>query len=204
MPKTAVDALARLAVVAAQLDKGLAGQGVVTLDAGIAKHGDDAVLLGADVLEQGDGAVGHPVVVGHLATGVVEWGNGVDEHDVDAAVAQRTARARRRLAEGVMRRPIAAQLDVKQRPQRLGVAGVEYVVHQVETALDKLGKQGDAAVGEILRTAAEQAPCRALDGAQREFVGKEGILAHQLLVIALTAVGTVEQPGLPEEQCLDL
>ena len=70
--------------------------------------------------------------------------------------------------------------------------------------MNKLGQQGDAAIGEILRTAAEQAPCCALDGAQGEFVGKEGILAHQLLVITLTAVGTVEQPGLPEEQRLDL
>ena len=51
MPQAAVDALAGLAVVAAQLDEGLAGEGILTLDAGIAEHGHDAVLLGADVLE---------------------------------------------------------------------------------------------------------------------------------------------------------
>ena len=42
----AVDAFAGLAVVAAQLDKGLAGEGVVALEPGGTEHGDDAVLLG--------------------------------------------------------------------------------------------------------------------------------------------------------------
>ena len=41
-------------------------------------------------------------------------------------------------------------------------------------------------------------------GAQREFVGQEGIFAHQLLVVGIIGVGAAEQPGLPEEQCLDL
>ncbi len=79
VPQTAVDALAGFAVVAAQLDEGLAGKGVVTLDACIAEHGDDAVLFWADVLEQGDGSVGHLVVVGHLASCIEERRDGAKQ-----------------------------------------------------------------------------------------------------------------------------
>ena len=117
VPQAAVDALAGLAVVASQLDQGLTRQRVLTLDAGGPEHRHDAVLLGTEVLEQGDGAVGHRVVVGHLAAGVVERGDGVDEHDVDAAARQGAPCAGRRFAEGVVRRPVAAQLDFKQLPQ---------------------------------------------------------------------------------------
>ena len=87
-----------------------------------------------------------------------------------------------------MRRPVAAQLDVKELAQRLRVLGIQDVIHQVETALDKLGQQRDAAIGEILRAAAEQAPCRSLDGTQREFVGQESIFARELLVVVLGVV----------------
>ena len=109
----AVDALAGLAVVAAQLDEGLAGQCIVTLDASSLEHRHDAVLLGTDVLEQGNGAVGHLVVVGQFSVSVIEWGNLVDEYDVDAALALGATCAGRRFAELVMRRPVAAQFNVK-------------------------------------------------------------------------------------------
>ena len=97
--QAAVDALSGFAVVAAQLDQGLARQGVLAFDASRLEHRHDAVLLGADVFEQGDGAVRHLVVVGHLPTGIVEWGNSVDQHDVDAAVRQSASCIGRRLAK---------------------------------------------------------------------------------------------------------
>lgn len=106
--QTAVDAFAGLTIVATQLNEGLAGERVLTLDAGFAKEGDNAVLFRAQVLKQGYGAVGHLVVIIHLATGIIEWGNSVDEHDIDAAFAQCTARTGRWLAKGVVSRPVAA------------------------------------------------------------------------------------------------
>ena len=123
-------------------------------------------MFGADILQEGNGSVGHLVIVSQLSIGVIEWGDGIDEHNVDAAVAQGSSSAGRWLAEGVVCGPVAAQFDIKQLAQDLRVVGVQDVVHQVETALNKLRQQGDAAVGKILRTAAKQTPCRALDGTQ--------------------------------------
>ena len=97
--QAAVDALSGFTVVATQLDEGLAGKGVLAFDASRLEHRHDAVLLGTDVLEQGDGAVRHLVVVGHLPAGIVEWGNSVDEHNVDAAVRQSASCIGRRLAK---------------------------------------------------------------------------------------------------------
>ena len=91
--QAAVDTLACFAIVAAQLDERLAGERVVATYASPAEHRHDAVLFGTDILEQGDGTVGHLVVVSQFATGIIEWGDRVDEHDVNAAVTQGAARS---------------------------------------------------------------------------------------------------------------
>ena len=84
----AVEAFVGFAVLASQFDESLRGEGVATGDAGEGELLHYCVVFGAQAFEQGYCSVGKGVVVEHFGTGVEQRCHGVDEYDVDAAVAE--------------------------------------------------------------------------------------------------------------------
>ena len=70
VPDFAVEALAGFAVLPAQFDEGLRGEGVATGDAGEGELLHYCVVFGAQAFEQGYCSVGEGVVVEHFGAGV--------------------------------------------------------------------------------------------------------------------------------------
>ena len=101
--------------------------------------------------------------------------------------------------------PIATQLHLKECAHLLFALGLKNAVHHSESALDKLRQHGDAPIGEILRTNAEQFPRFLLHGSELEFVGEEGVFGAELVVVAVhSRLLGIEHTSLTEKQCLDL
>ena len=181
----AVDALACVAVFTLQLHQCLRGERIGAVDAVSHEVRHDGIALSPQILQQFDGLVGHLVVAREFAVSVEQRSHRVDENDVDRAAAQSGGGALVGLAKGVVLGPIAAQLHLKECAHLLFALGLKNAVHHSESALDKLRQHGDAPIGEILRTNAEQFPRLLLHGGELEFVGEEGVFGAELVVVAV-------------------
>ena len=88
MAEAAVEAFAGFAVVAAELEEGLAGEGAVAVYAALAEEACDIVLLGREGVEYVDGALLHGDVGVLSAIGIEDWGYDVDYEYVGGVSAQ--------------------------------------------------------------------------------------------------------------------
>lgn len=201
----AIDALVRLAVGGVELQGCLAVERRLHDDTGCRHAAHDVVVFGRQAFEQPHGLVGEDFAPDACRVGVEQGSHTVDDEQSHGTPSQCLDAGRRFHAEGVVRVPITFEVNVEERLYGLLVFAFEQAGKEGESPVYELRQQGDALVGKVGRAQPHEFPGCRVDGREREFVAQEVILPAQTRGIGVgSSLFTVEQTGLPEEECLDL
>ena len=139
------------------------------IQAALAPHSGDAVVLCANFLEQRESAVAEGFVVAMATVGEKHRNHRVDDDETARGWRQPLFVLRTGRTEQIMRLPIGCGAGVEGFFEFFNALTMNDLAERRRLLVEKLGELHDADVRKILRSQAQESPKFRVDGLQREF-----------------------------------